>query len=207
MRWAIRGCATTWILRYRRPDYPENSGMSCWSPSTKAEQACVQALCDYLNKGHEAFPICFFFFPGECRSPNASARNRSSAICRTSGSRCAAMHAAKLLFCEPPRTLSAAGAEQAYQCWSAKGNQIAINAELPTRERLARYLGQTTAAGYSPLVARNRYALARQDLALILQQAQAGETPGIHGDAQVSGGKSTVLDELGSVMDASPSLP
>ena len=60
--------------------------------------------------------------------------------------------------------------QNSYQVLERKGNQIDVT-QIADRERLAHYLG-TNRADYSALIL-DRYALQGQDLALILQQAQA----------------------------------
>lgn len=152
----------------------------------EGEQACTQALCDYLNKGqeHQRLPelavACF------CRNRASAIAERVETLfeeaCR------------ELLNNSPTRFLLQV--QNRYQVLERKGTQIGIT-ELGDRERLVRYLGARRSE-YSPLVL-DRYALQGQDLALILQQAEPGRIQVFYRLLSQQQAELTVLDELGAV--------
>lgn len=152
----------------------------------EGEQACVQALCDYLNKGHEHSHLPEMQVACFCRNRSSAIAERVEALFRD---------ATRELLCEPPARFLLQ-VQNSYQVLERKGNQIAIT-QIADRERLARYLGNNR-ADYSPLVL-DRYALQGQDLALILQQAQAERLQVFYRLMAQSQAEITVLDELGSV--------
>ncbi|SDS52275.1 adenylate cyclase, class 1 [Halopseudomonas sabulinigri] len=127
----------------------------------EGEQACMQALCDYLNQGreHQRLPElqvrCF------CRNRSSSIAERVEGLFRD-----AARH---LLGSPPERFL--VQVQNGYRVLEGRDEQINM-LELEDRDALLRHLGRSRPR-HSKL-ALDAYALQGQDLALILQHDQPG---------------------------------
>ncbi len=152
----------------------------------EGEEACIQALCDYLNKAHEhqhrpdLQVVCF-------------CRNRSSAIAERVEQ--LFQDATRQLLAEPPSRFLLQ-IQNSFQILERKEGQIDIT-HLADRERLMRYLG-TGRTSYSAL-ALDRFALQGQDTALMLQQARAGEIQVFYRLLPDRQAEISVLDELGAL--------
>ena len=152
----------------------------------EGEQACVQALCDYLNKAHEhrhhpdLQVACF-------------CRNRSSAIAE----RVAQLFkdATRQLLTDPPSRFLLQ-VQNSFQILERKDGLIAVT-RLADRDRLMRYLG-TGRHNYSPLTL-DRFALQGQDTALILGQSRAGEIKVFYRLLSDRQAEISVLDERGAL--------
>ncbi|WP_339650979.1 class I adenylate cyclase [Halopseudomonas pelagia] len=151
----------------------------------EGEQACIQALCDYLNKGHEHQRLAELSVACFCRNRSSAITERVERLFRD---------ATRELLCDPPARFLLQ-VQNSYQVLERKGNQIDVT-QIADRERLAHYLG-TNRADYSALIL-DRYALQGQDLALILQQAQAERIQVFYRLLPQFQADITVLDELGS---------
>lgn len=152
----------------------------------EGEQACIQALCDYLNKGHEHQRLPQLNVACFCRNRSGAIAGRVEQLFRD---------ATRELLCEPPARFLLQ-VQNSYQVLERKGNRIAIT-QIADRQRLARYLGNNRPDA-SALVL-DRYALQGQDLAMVLQQAQAGHIQVFYRLLPQRQAEITVLDELGSV--------
>ncbi|MBQ0744572.1 MAG: class I adenylate cyclase [Pseudomonas sp.] len=152
----------------------------------EGDQACIQALCDYLNKGHEHQRLPELNVACFCRNRSTAIAERVEHLFRD---------ATRELLCDPPARFLLQ-VQNSYQVLERKGSQIDIT-QIADRERLGRYLGNNR-ADYSALTL-DRYALQGQDLALVLQQAQAGRIQVFYRLLPQRQAEVTVLDELGSV--------
>ncbi|MFN3581666.1 MAG: class I adenylate cyclase [Pseudomonas sp.] len=112
----------------------------------EGEQACVQALCDYLNKAHEHQRLPELQVACFCRNRASAIAERVEGLFR---------EATKQLLADPPARFLIQ-VQNHYQVLERKGNQIEVT-ELPDRERLGRYLGSNR-PDYSELVL-DRFAL------------------------------------------------
>lgn len=149
-------------------------------------QACIHALCDYLNKAHEhqhrpdLQVACF------CRNRSGAIAERVEQLFQD---------AIRQLLAEPPsRFLLQVG--NSFQILERKDGLIDIT-HLSDRERLMRYLGSGR-QHYSPL-ALDRFALQGHDTALMLRHAHAGEIQVFYRLLPDRQAEISVLDELGAL--------
>ena len=127
----------------------------------EGEEACMQALSDYLNQGREhkrlpEFQVCCF-----CRNRSSSIAERVEGLFR---------EAARHLLANPPERFLVQ-VQTGYRVLEWRDEQISM-LELEGRDALLRHLGRSRPR-HSKL-ALDAYALQGQDLALILQHDQPG---------------------------------
>ncbi|AQZ94054.1 class I adenylate cyclase [Halopseudomonas phragmitis] len=153
----------------------------------QGEQACMQALCDYLNLAREHQRLPELQVRSYCRNRASAIAERVETLFR---------EAAGPLLGDPPARFLLQIQSQ-YQLLERRGERIEATA-LGDHERLLRHLGSPR-NHYSPLVL-DTYALSSHaDLALILKQGQAGVIQIFYRLLANQQAELSVLDERGAL--------